>query len=143
MGTAMNVTSIPSAAARERLRLSSAGDLADTVLMDACLSCGARLLGEPEWCPRCLTRRDRVPAPAPAMAAAAGAAPTATASWQGNGRQTPVSLPRTEEAASATATVPAAMAPSGKNPITPTVVKAILLGVGLQIVMAVLAIGMR
>ena len=40
--------------------------------------------------------------------------------------------------------VPVAPAvPNGKNPVTPTVVKAIVLGFGLQIVMVALAIGMR
>src|SRR4051794_8474758 len=28
--------------------------------MDECPNCGARLAGDPSWCPRCLSRLDRV-----------------------------------------------------------------------------------
>src|SRR5207302_11192937 len=86
---------------------------------------------------------DRTPAPVHAWSGAAGGtvvADPSPSSWQGTSRVSGDPRPRTVGGQP----VPVAPAPPrGKNPVTPTVVKAIVLGLGLQIVMVALAVGFR
>src|SRR5438067_322205 len=110
--------------------------------MDECPNCGARLAGEPSWCPRCLSRLDRVDRAAAArqFAAAWGAvkggiaesAPPEPSAGPPPSMYTPHISPPPPVPNPAVGA--ATSRPAGKNPIPRTVVLAILMGVVLQAV---------
>ena len=104
--------------------------------MDECPSCGARLAGDPSWCPRCLSRLDRA-TPAREFAAAwsaVKASPVETVSPPPTS-YTPYQPPPPPVPHPALATpADAGATPAGKNRIPRTVVMAILMGVVLQAV---------
>jgi membrane protease YdiL (CAAX protease family) len=118
--------------------------------MDACPNCGCRLAGDPSWCPRCLSRFDRVdrtaaarefaavwgavkapsPEPAPAPAEGVSRPPSIYTPY------TPPPPPEPNPALPASDSHPgtAALPPARKTQIPLTVVGAILMGVVLQAV---------
>jgi membrane protease YdiL (CAAX protease family) len=107
--------------------------------MDECPNCGARLAGDPSWCPRCLSRFDQAsPAAAPARqfasawASIQGVLPEAPSRAVGPPPSiyTPYTPPPPPTESPAIAT--AADQSAGKSHIPRTVVTAILLGVVLQ-----------
>src|SRR5437763_8437838 len=128
---------------RPSLRLSLAARDAETFLMDECPSCGARLTGQPSWCPRCLSRLDRVDQAAAAREFAAAwsavrgspaeTAPPAGAAGPRPTMYTPYTPPP-PPVPNPTIAAAATIAPAGKNRIPRTVVLAILMGVVLQVV---------
>jgi membrane protease YdiL (CAAX protease family) len=113
--------------------------------MTECPSCGARLTGAPSWCPRCLARFDTV-APAPAVRAGTAGARGSVASLA-----PPAAPPRPPSMYTPYTPPPAASEPAPADTeagghtrsITPTVVKAILLGVVLQGVVYAISRGLR
>jgi membrane protease YdiL (CAAX protease family) len=111
--------------------------------VNECPSCGARLAGEPSWCPRCLARFDTV-APISGVRAgwAGGRAPVAVvAPLTAPPRPPTMYTPPTVPIAPPSGDVPAGTAPT--RPITPTVIKAILLGVVLQGVVYAISRGLH
>ncbi|MBV8295840.1 MAG: CPBP family intramembrane metalloprotease [Acidimicrobiia bacterium] len=137
--------------------------------MDACPSCGARLTGDPSWCPRCLSRFDRADREATARQFAALWGDVTGSSTQTAGPPPKLYTPPTPPALPSPATPPAAPVPllpkpadaplqqldpspavagpgtqaARKNPIPRTVVTAILMGVGLQAVSYALTRGLH
>src|SRR5438067_6166594 len=114
--------------------------------MDDCPSCGARLPGAPQWCPRCLTRRDAAQAPVHALVHGGTPAPDLSPSWQANAP--PPAPPARRPTASAIygsdASPPTQPPPSSATTrIRRTVVKAIVLGFVLQLVVLALATGLH
>src|SRR5947207_4073027 len=124
-----------SATAVPLLRLSLAPDQAEKTPMDECPSCDARLLGEPQWCPRCLTRLDRAPARTAAFGrgTAVGLAPVVA----------PAPPARSTEPGLTTPVRASEPAPAAAAPIRSTVVRAIVLGFVLQIVILAGARGLH
>jgi membrane protease YdiL (CAAX protease family) len=122
--------------------------------MEQCPNCGARLAGDPSWCPRCLTRLDGPPpSPSSAFGARRGTAPATLAVSAPPRAPTmltppapaPPSSPYTPYAPPVHPPLPGTGAPAtgrDRNPIAPTVVKAILLGVVLQVVVYGLSRGL-
>jgi membrane protease YdiL (CAAX protease family) len=104
--------------------------------MDECPSCGARLAGAPSWCQRCLTRFDSAATtPAPVGGSAANGSVQAVLAVSDLYRAPAMLAVPTAGplAAREPVEVPAApLVSDGRSPVTPTVVKAILLGVLLQ-----------
>src|SRR4051794_23222149 len=113
--------------------------------MDQCPSCGARLTGEPSWCPRCLARFDRATrAPAPVAVGARGAAaipPRPTMYSPPPEASEPLSVPTVQGERDASS--PGATTFWAKGRIPVTVVKAIALGVVLQVVSLGIARGLH
>src|SRR4051812_48001563 len=127
--------------------------------MDACPNCGCRLAGDPSWCPRCLSRFDRVDSADRTAAArdfaavwgsvkadTADQAPAETVSRPPS-MYTPYTPPPSPEPNPALATRESATdtppPPARKTQIPTTVVGAILMGVVLQAVSYALTKGLH